>query len=94
MASQNAASIVGASYPSSPPSSPAQKIYDPNDPTTFPSGLRSQGHTGYNLPYTPPPELQQLLQPMAPTQIAPNITGTTNASFPSVRPQYSGAPEL
>jgi len=94
MASQNAASIVGASYPSSLPSSWAQKVYDPNDPTTFPSDFPSPVHTTYNLPNTPPPEMQQQLQPMALTQIAPNITGTTNTSFPSVRPQYSGAPEL
>ncbi|KIM48890.1 hypothetical protein M413DRAFT_438063 [Hebeloma cylindrosporum] len=89
MASQNPASLGGTSYTSSP----APKVYDPNDPATFPSGFSSPNHTGYN-PYTPSPELQQQHQPMYINQMVPSHTGTTAASFPPVRPQYSGAPEL
>ncbi|KAF8163453.1 hypothetical protein B0H34DRAFT_795165 [Crassisporium funariophilum] len=69
------------------PTSMTPKIYDPNDPTTYPSNDHSPA--GYN-PYTPSPDLHQQ-QPY----VAPNFTGTTvQSTQPPSRPHYTGAPEL
>ncbi|KDR73491.1 hypothetical protein GALMADRAFT_251199 [Galerina marginata CBS 339.88] len=101
MASQNpvSAAHTGSSYPATP----APRVYDPNDPSTFPSNMNEQ--PGYNPYATPPPDHQQqpypaqmtpnytgASQPSFPTQVTPNYTGTSQPSYP--RPQYTGAPEL
>lgn len=85
MTSQNPLSGASSSYAATP----APKVYDPNDPSTYPTNFSEP--SGYN-PYTPSPDPHQ--QPY-PTHVTPNFTGTTVTSgFPPARPQYTGAPEL
>ncbi|KAF8969853.1 hypothetical protein BDZ97DRAFT_1914974 [Flammula alnicola] len=89
MVSKNTPIISGSTY--APTAATAPRIYDPNDPSTFPTN----DHSGFN-PYTPSPD-SFAQQQQYPGQVAQHITGhSTSGAFPQMpgRPQYTGAPEL
>ncbi|KAH9483714.1 hypothetical protein JR316_0003190 [Psilocybe cubensis] len=93
LSSQNPMSLTGSSYPSTP----APKVYDPNDPSTFPSDLPQGGAFSHSYNPSSPfiPSVEQTSQPY-PTHISPNFTSNSaqNSIAPPSRTQYTGAPEL
>ncbi|PPQ89162.1 hypothetical protein CVT25_006534 [Psilocybe cyanescens] len=92
MASQNPMSLTGSSYPSTP----APKVYDPNDPSTYPTDLpQTGGFNPYNSSSGFASSAEHHNQPY-PTHASPNFTGNSaqNSIVQPSRPQYTGAPEI
>ncbi|KAJ3509629.1 hypothetical protein NLJ89_g5122 [Agrocybe chaxingu] len=103
--SQVQTTYTGTTFPSTYPTTPAPtgtpgKIYDPNDPSTFPTAEYPASFNPYS---TPSPELNQQYQVPFNGQnvqqhnVHPNYTGNSSQAglqMPAARPHYTGAPEL
>jgi hypothetical protein len=77
----------------SPPPGAPGRIYDPNDPSTFPV---LEQHTGGYNPYPGTPEPQMHQSPYA-QNVTQHYTGNSQQHAtppPPSRPTYTGAPEL
>ncbi|KAL0068303.1 hypothetical protein AAF712_004690 [Marasmius tenuissimus] len=75
-----------AAVPPGPPTSPNEKVYDPNDPSTYPQTPQTLGYQqpGYQQPYTPDQTSMMSSQPAT-----PNAYSTT--AFPQQQQQQHQA---
>jgi len=92
------ASLIPAT--TGPPGSPA-RVYDPNDPSTYPAVDPSSAHGSYNM-YASPADPYRQQSPFNPNTLMPNYTENSTQQYMPV-PQhtgqtggshYTGAPEL